>query len=115
MIKDLPVNRASSWSATAGSNGGALAYLARHAPSSHPAHLDVCLGLDTAKGDKTGTWPLHGNDLHELGRLVGGISQPVAIVQEGGCDNRSLGATPVSSGMQLPPSFNIEEIDARTE
>jgi acetoin utilization deacetylase AcuC-like enzyme len=62
-----------------------------HIKAFAPAHLVVCLGLDTAKGDPTGTWPLRGKDFHELGRLVGGVSQPIVIVQEGGYDNRSLG------------------------
>jgi len=56
-----------------------------------PTYLVLCLGLDTAKGDPTGTWPLRGNDFHSLGQLVGSIPDPIVVVQEGGYANRSLG------------------------
>ena len=55
-------------------------------------YLVVCLGLDTAKGDPTGSWPLRGPDFAEMGRLIGTLRRPTLVLQEGGYDNRSIGA-----------------------
>jgi acetoin utilization deacetylase AcuC-like enzyme len=49
------------------------------------------LGLDTAKGDPTGSWTLSPADFLENGRLIGTIKTPVLVVQEGGYRTRSLG------------------------
>lgn len=54
--------------------------------------LVVCLGLDTAKGDPTGSWSLMPRDFRECGRLVGSTHLPTLIVQEGGYRIRSLGS-----------------------
>ncbi len=51
----------------------------------------VCLGLDTAKNDPTGTWTLGLADFAATGRLIGGLGLPVLVVQEGGYRVRSLG------------------------
>jgi acetoin utilization deacetylase AcuC-like enzyme/GNAT superfamily N-acetyltransferase len=56
-----------------------------------PAFLVVSLGLDTAKGDPTGSWDLHAADFEQNGRLIGALALPTLVVQEGGYDNRVLG------------------------
>lgn len=56
-----------------------------------PKFLVVCLGLDPAKGDPTGTWSLVANDFKENGRLIGGLNLPTLVVQEGGYRTRTLG------------------------
>jgi acetoin utilization deacetylase AcuC-like enzyme len=53
--------------------------------------LVVSLGLDTGKGDPTGTWNLMADDFERVGSAVGGASLPTLIVQEGGYNTRSLG------------------------
>jgi acetoin utilization deacetylase AcuC-like enzyme/GNAT superfamily N-acetyltransferase len=59
--------------------------------SFNPAFLVVALGLDTAKGDPTGTWSLSPGDFEENGRIIAKLGLPVLIIQEGGYRNRSLG------------------------
>jgi acetoin utilization deacetylase AcuC-like enzyme/GNAT superfamily N-acetyltransferase len=56
-----------------------------------PAVLVVALGLDTAKGDPTGTWSLKAEDLSENGRRIGALRLPTLVVQEGGYRTRTLG------------------------
>ena len=56
-----------------------------------PRFLVVCLGLDTAKGDPTGTWSLVSRDFEVNGSLVGSLRLPTLVVQEGGYNNRFLG------------------------
>jgi len=56
-----------------------------------PAHLVVALGLDTAKGDPTGTWSLLAKDFEQIGRAIGAIDLPTLVVQEGGYRNRVIG------------------------
>ena len=56
-----------------------------------PACLVVALGLDPAKGDPTGTWVLTPADFRENGRLIGALSLPTLVVQEGGYRTRTLG------------------------
>jgi acetoin utilization deacetylase AcuC-like enzyme/GNAT superfamily N-acetyltransferase len=56
-----------------------------------PQFLVVALGLDTAKGDPTGTWDLLARDFEENGRLIGSLNLPTLVVQEGGYDSRVLG------------------------
>jgi acetoin utilization deacetylase AcuC-like enzyme len=53
--------------------------------------LVVAFGLDTAKGDPTGTWMLSPRDFMDCGRLVGAIHRPTVVIQEGGYRIRSLG------------------------
>jgi acetoin utilization deacetylase AcuC-like enzyme/GNAT superfamily N-acetyltransferase len=53
--------------------------------------LIVCLGLDTAKGDPTGTWSLLRKDFAEMGKRIGGLGLPILVIQEGGYNNRSIG------------------------
>lgn len=56
-----------------------------------PQFLVVALGLDTAKGDPTGTWSLKAKDFEENGRLIGTLGLPTLVVQEGGYRTRTLG------------------------
>jgi acetoin utilization deacetylase AcuC-like enzyme len=56
-----------------------------------PAYLILLLGLDTAKGDPTGTWSLTSKDFYRNGDLIGKQKIPTLVVQEGGYRNRVLG------------------------
>ena len=56
-----------------------------------PKFLVVALGLDTAKGDPTGTWSLGPKDFEANGALIGYLRYPTLVVQEGGYKARSLG------------------------
>jgi acetoin utilization deacetylase AcuC-like enzyme/GNAT superfamily N-acetyltransferase len=56
-----------------------------------PSFLVVALGLDTARGDPTGTWSLKGEDFSENGRRIASLGLPTAVIQEGGYDSRVLG------------------------
>lgn len=57
-----------------------------------PKFLVVCLGLDTARGDPTGSWSLKAREFKQMGLRIGGLHRPTLVVQEGGYDNRSIGA-----------------------
>jgi acetoin utilization deacetylase AcuC-like enzyme/GNAT superfamily N-acetyltransferase len=57
----------------------------------HPSFLVVALGLDTAKGDPTGSWTLRSADFETNGRMIGSLRLPTVVVQEGGYDSRVLG------------------------
>lgn len=56
-----------------------------------PRFLLVPLGLDTAKGDPTGTWSLCAEDFEANGRRIGSLRLHTLVVQEGGYNNRVLG------------------------
>ncbi|MGD9646344.1 MAG: hypothetical protein AB7U73_11585, partial [Pirellulales bacterium] len=56
-----------------------------------PAFLVIALGLDTAKGDPTGTWSLTPKDFEINGRMLGELGSPTLVVQEGGYRTRTLG------------------------
>ncbi len=56
-----------------------------------PSYLVLCLGLDTAKADPTGTWSLGANDFRRNGEMIGALKLPTLIVQEGGYRTRTLG------------------------
>ncbi len=56
-----------------------------------PMFLVVCLGLDTAKRDPTGTWTLGAKDFELNGQLIGELGLPTLVVQEGGYRTRTLG------------------------
>ena len=56
-----------------------------------PVYLIVCFGLDTSRGDPTGTWGLAAHDFERLGRLIGGRRYPTLVVQEGGYRTRTIG------------------------
>ena len=61
-----------------------------------PNYLIVLLGLDTAKGDPTGTWLLKSNDFEKNGTLIGALKLPTLIVQEGGYNTRNIGINAAS-------------------
>jgi acetoin utilization deacetylase AcuC-like enzyme/ribosomal protein S18 acetylase RimI-like enzyme len=56
-----------------------------------PDFLVVCLGLDTARHDPTGTWSLTPKDFFRNGQMIGETGLPVLVVQEGGYNTRNLG------------------------
>lgn len=56
-----------------------------------PKFVVLALGLDTGKGDPTGSWSLGVKDFEHNGRLIGGLGLPTLVVQEGGYRNRTLG------------------------
>jgi acetoin utilization deacetylase AcuC-like enzyme len=56
-----------------------------------PDYLIVAFGLDTAKGDPTGTWKLTISDFKENGRMIGATKLPTLVVQEGGYRTQTLG------------------------
>ncbi|MBA3035596.1 MAG: histone deacetylase family protein [Desulfobacterium sp.] len=57
-----------------------------------PDFLIVSLGLDTAKGDPTGTWSFSFKDFEQNGYLIGGLKLPTLIIQEGGYKIQALGS-----------------------
>ena len=56
-----------------------------------PRYLVVALGLDTAKGDPTGSWSLQAKDFLMNGRMIGELRLPTLVVQEGGYRTQTLG------------------------
>lgn len=58
-----------------------------------PHFLIVALGLDTAKGDPTGSWQLQGRDFEANGRMIGELNLPTLVIQEGGYRTRTLGSS----------------------
>ena len=56
-----------------------------------PQFLVLALGLDTAKGDPTGSFRLLAKDFRENGRLIGELGIPTLVVQEGGYKTQTLG------------------------
>jgi acetoin utilization deacetylase AcuC-like enzyme len=56
-----------------------------------PEFLIIALGLDTAKGDPTGTWLLSPADFLQNGKMAGSLRMPTLIIQEGGYRNKYLG------------------------
>ena len=65
----------------------ALKRIERHKPD----FLLIALGLDTAKGDPTGTWFLKASDFEKNGQMIGKTGIPTLVVQEGGYRVKSLG------------------------
>ena len=70
---------------------GALVRALDRIASFNPTFLVVALGLDTARGDPTGSWFLGPADFAENGRLIGERGYPTLVVQEGGYRTRTLG------------------------
>lgn len=56
-----------------------------------PRLLVVSLGLDTAKGDPTGSWLLNAGDFRKNGEIVSRLDLPTLVVQEGGYKTKTLG------------------------
>ena len=69
----------------------ALSTVLRRVARFRPTYLVVALGLDTAKGDPTGSWSLTPDDFEVFGRMIGTLRLPTLVVQEGGYRIRSLG------------------------
>ena len=57
-----------------------------------PRFLVVSLGLDTAKGDPTGSWTLRRKDFEANGEMIGSLKLPLVVVQEGGYSTRVIGS-----------------------
>lgn len=66
---------------------GALEKIRKFAPQ----FLVLSLGLDTAKGDPTGSFSLLAKDFRENGRIIGALQLPTLVVQEGGYKTQTLG------------------------
>ncbi|WP_019528415.1 histone deacetylase family protein [Dasania marina] len=56
-----------------------------------PKFLVLSLGLDTAKGDPTGSFQLMAEDFHRNGELIGALKLPTLVIQEGGYKTQTLG------------------------
>lgn len=56
-----------------------------------PAFLVIAFGIDTAKGDPTGSFSFTSKDFEKNGRMIGSLRIPSLVVQEGGYLNRTLG------------------------
>jgi acetoin utilization deacetylase AcuC-like enzyme len=56
-----------------------------------PDFFIIALGLDTAKGDPTGTWSLSAKDFVMNGKMLASLKLPTLFIQEGGYRNRVLG------------------------
>lgn len=56
-----------------------------------PAYLLICLGLDTATGDPTGTWDLKATDFGDIGKAIGQLGLPTLVIQEGGYRRGAIG------------------------
>ncbi len=69
----------------------ALQKALREITAFQPDFLVVPLGLDTAKGDPTGSWSLRASDFEANGTLIGALRLPTLVVQEGGYNTRNLG------------------------
>ncbi len=69
----------------------ALTRAIRRIESFTPQFLVVGLGLDTAKGDPTGTWHLTARDFTANGRRIGLMGLPTVVIQEGGYRTQTLG------------------------
>jgi len=57
----------------------------------NPLFLVIALGLDTAKGDPTGTWNLTPDNFYEIGALVGKLRLKTVVIQEGGYRTKTIG------------------------
>lgn len=76
---------------TASQYAKTLAYALNRIRQFAPSFLVICLGLDTAKSDPTGTWSLRAADFEANGARVGALALPTLVVQEGGYNTRTLG------------------------
>lgn len=57
----------------------------------NPGYLILCLGLDTAKSDPTGTWNHTYEDFFRIGQMIGKQKYHTVVVQEGGYRTQTLG------------------------
>jgi acetoin utilization deacetylase AcuC-like enzyme/GNAT superfamily N-acetyltransferase len=56
-----------------------------------PSYIVVACGLDTAKGDPTGSFNFTSKDFEKNGRMIGSLRIPTLVVQEGGYLSKTLG------------------------
>lgn len=75
--------------------GKALKKAIQRIEAFNPKFLVVAFGLDTAKGDPTGTWALGPKDFEENGRRLGAMGLPTVVIQEGGYRIQTLGQNAV--------------------
>ena len=68
-----------------------LAEACRRIEAFAPDFLVLALGLDTAKGDPTGSFLLGASDFQANGRRIAELGLPTVVVQEGGYRTRTLG------------------------
>ena len=80
-----------------------------------PQFLLVALGLDTAKGDPTGTWRLLAKDFEANGRAIGRLGVPTLVIQEGGYRNRTLGTNCLNFFRGLVSAVNERQAAAGRE
>ncbi|MDY0098901.1 MAG: histone deacetylase family protein [Bacteroidales bacterium] len=73
----------------------------------NPDFLIVALGLDTAKGDPTGTWILSAKDFYLNGKMIAELNIPSLFIQEGGYRNRFLGINARSFFKGVHDQFNV--------
>jgi len=69
----------------------ALSSALKHISGFNPGYLVLCLGLDTAKSDPTGTWDHTHEDFFRIGQMIGKQNYHTVVVQEGGYRTRTLG------------------------
>jgi len=62
-----------------------------HIHAFNPSFIVLSLGLDTAKGDPTGSWNLTADNFYSNGLLIGSLKKPILVVQEGGYRIASIG------------------------
>jgi acetoin utilization deacetylase AcuC-like enzyme len=79
-----------------------------------PQFLVVALGLDTAKGDPTGSFRLIARDFRANGQLVGELGLPALIVQEGGYKTQTLGVNARHFFTGFWESMTSEDAGTRT-
>ncbi|MFW5726148.1 MAG: acetylpolyamine amidohydrolase [Bacteroidota bacterium] len=82
-----------------------LAEALRKISTFEPAYIIVCFGLDTAKGDPTGTLAFSHKDFEKNGQMIGSLKIPTLVVQEGGYLNRTLGNNAAGFFKGLKNSF----------
>lgn len=80
-----------------------------------PQFLVLALGLDTAKGDPTGSFRLTAKDFRDNGRLVGGLGLPILVVQEGGYKTQTLGVNARHFFSGLWDSLAADDADGRAD
>jgi acetoin utilization deacetylase AcuC-like enzyme/GNAT superfamily N-acetyltransferase len=85
-----------------------------------PKFLVVALGLDTAKGDPTGSWNLLARDFEANGRMIGEMALPTLVVQEGGYRTRTIGVNALNffkglaaTGIRSPVYAHINNEQSR--
>lgn len=89
---NLPLKRGISWFEYRKNLRKALLYIINFRPD----FLIIAFGLDSAKGDPTGTWQLTSEDFLKTGELIGKLQKPLLVIQEGGYDSKDLGKNAAS-------------------